>query len=113
MVKIITFSLIAVLTGCASNPVPVVTDTIEVHVPLLYCPAPPIISRPDLPIHNMTPAQQADDGEVAKHWKATIRVLIDHSKNQEAALDEYNNINMSYEELRKQMQKIDDSKAKQ
>ena len=101
------------LGGCSMDPVKVTTSTIEVKVPLLYCPAPPVIIRPVLPIHTMTPEQRSDDGEVAKHYKATIRTLIDHTKNHETALKEYENINISYDDLSKQVQKLDEKSSDQ
>lgn len=81
----------------------VVTETIEVKVPLLYCPAPPKIVKPELPILQMTDEQAAIDGEIAKHYKATIRVLIQYAKDQKMALDEYENISSSYDKLKKEI----------
>lgn len=77
------------LVGCESTPVKTETETVEVLKPVLYCPAPDssILEKPHLPIHNITP--QMSPGEVAKHYKATIRVLIDYSKRQGMTLEQY------------------------
>ena len=99
MVKTLTILFAGLLLiGCADT-VRVRTDVQEVFVPVLYCPAPPEISRPPLPIHDMTDEQEKKDGEVVKHYKATVKILQGYSKELETALDEYKNTSEAYKEL--------------
>ena len=106
MVKLITILLASVLlVGC--GPDRVKTETIEVKVPILYCPAPPVIERPNLSIHTMTAEQLKNDGEVAKHWKATAIDLMGYAKELEIGLGTYLDINMSYGELKLKMESIE------
>ena len=86
---IIAMMLVVLMTGCASKQVRIRSEVQEVQVPLLYCPAPPVISEPSLPIHNMTPDQLADDGEVVKHYKATVKTLIGYIDELEKGLQSY------------------------
>ena len=106
MVKLFPLILLLFIVGCATNE-PIATKTIEVKVPILYCPAPPIIERPTLSIHKMTEEQKLIDGEVAKHWKATAIELMGYSKELEIGLGTYLNINMSYDELKREMESVE------
>lgn len=94
-----------VLIGC--GPDRVKTDTIEMKVPVLYCPAPPVIPRPVLPIHTMTEEELNSGGEVVKHWKASTISLLEYSKQLEIGLGKYFDINMSYEDLKLKMESIE------
>ncbi len=96
MVKIILFSFVLLLTGCASDPIKFNTSVKETFVPIIYSPAPPVIERPELPIHKISAEQLKEDGEVVKFYKATIKTLIGYSKELKKALYEYNKINKSY-----------------
>lgn len=102
-------TLIAILicvmfAGCASRPVSIKTETQEVLVPVTYCPAPVMLERPHLPIQDMTTEQQLLDGEVVKHYKATIRVLIDYAQALELQLKHYAEISETSAEIRNQVE---------
>ena len=110
MVKLIPLLLASLLLiGC--DPQRVKTEAIEVKVPILYCPAPPVIDRPILSIHSMTDEQLKNDGEVAKHWKATAIDLMGYAKELEIGLGTYLDINMSYGELKLKMESIEQSNS--
>ena len=94
------------VAGCSTIE-PIATKTIEIKVPILYCPAPPTIERPVLPIHTMTAEQKMNDGEIAKHWKATAITLMGYSKELEIGLGTYFDINMSYDELKREMESVE------
>lgn len=90
------------LSGCFGRSV---RNTVqEVQVPLLYCPAPPELVRPVLPIHLMTTDQLKNEGEVVKHYKATVRSLIGYTDELEQALKSYEDANTAYDDLRKQFE---------
>ena len=91
--------LIAVLflLGCTNQPVRIKTEIQEVKVPILYCPAPPNIEKPLLPIHQMTTQQKNNQAEVAKHYAATIKVLFGYIKQLELALQLYDETSKSYD----------------
>ena len=88
MIKLITtIALIVVFTvGCGGKQIRIRSEVQEVQVPLLYCPAPPELSEPQLPIQNMSPQQLADQGEVVKHYKATVKTLLGYIDELEKGL---------------------------
>ena len=92
------------LAGCGTAPIKVNTEVKETLVPVLYCPAPPVVERPDLPIHQMTDEQLKEDGAIAKHYKATVKSLLGYSEELEKALKKYNEINEAYDEERKKLE---------
>lgn len=89
------------MAGCVSEPIKINTDVKEIYVPVIYSPAPPVIKRPELPIHSMTETELTEDGTVVKYYKATVKALMGYAKELENALDEYDKINKAYEEERK------------
>jgi len=105
MVKsIFTLSVMTLLlVGCGKE-VSIITETQDRYVNVLYCPAPPEISRPELPIQHMTTEQEASDGEVAKHYKATVKTLIGYSKELEKVIDNQKKINKAYIDKKKELE---------
>jgi len=102
---ILILGLVILLTGCfATTTIKVKTEVQETLVPVLYCPAPPQIERPILPIHTLTEEDLRKDGMVAKSYKATVKALMGYAKEQEAALAEFGKINKKYEEERKNVE---------
>lgn len=93
------------LTGCGVFKTRIETDTKEVLIPVISCPAPPVVGRPELPIQTMTPEQKQSDGEVVKHYKATVKALLDYSEALEAVVDHYDGINKMTEDVRTQLEK--------
>jgi len=102
MIKIIAaVTLIMFVTACGGGKqIRIRSEVQEVQVPLLYCPAPPVISEPSLPIHNMTPEQLADEGEVVKHYKATVKTLIGYIDELQQGLESYDATSKEYGDLR-------------
>ena len=98
---IIVLLLALTMSGCSKF---FVKDTQVQYVPVLYCPAPPEVSRPELPIHQMTPAQAKNPGEVVKHYKATVRALMGYSESLEYIIKFYSDSDKEYEELRKKLE---------
>lgn len=101
MVTKLTFILLASLTliGCTET-VKIKSDTQEVFVPIIYCPEPPDVKRPALPILNMTPEQEKQPGEVAKSYKATVKALQGYAVELEKVMRQYRESNTSYDELK-------------
>lgn len=115
MVKNILLLLVGsiLLVGCSNKPIKVKTEVQESFVPLLYCPKPSVPSHPTLPIHNMTAEQMAKDGEVVKHYKATIKLLQGHIGVLELQLKQYNMSNEAYDKLKSELiDKIKNGKLK-
>lgn len=105
MKKLIVAAMLVVLvSGCAGKQIRIRSEVQEVQVPLLYCPAPPELNQPVLPIQEMTEEQKADPGEVAKYYKATVRALLGYVGELEKALDSYDATNEAYDELRNKFQ---------
>ena len=75
------------ISGCAT------TKQIEIQTvdkAVLGCPAPPILKRPDLPISTIS--ESDTDGAIAIKYKATIYLLMDYAKQQEAIIELYKNL---------------------
>jgi len=92
------------LYGCGTQAIKTETETVEVVRPILYCPHVDMkkVDRPtSLPIDHIT--KDTSDGEVAKLYKATIKVLVDYTNRLELILQEYNSFNKSYEELTEEL----------
>lgn len=103
MVKVL-LSVIAItlITGCAGPQVRLKTEVQESYVPILYCPAPPVVERPELAIEKLTPELLEHPGEVVKHYKATIIQLQGMVRELEEVLNQYDQNNEAYKELEKQ-----------
>jgi len=93
------------LFGCACNETITIKSEVQIQkVDVLYCPAPPEIMRPALPIHQMTPVQKQNPGEVAKHYKATVKTLMGYSKELEKVVDKQKEINTEYEKKKNELE---------
>lgn len=95
--------MLPLLVGCAAfgDRVRVTTDTRDVSVPLLYCPAPLTPIRPILPIHTLTPAQLQSDGEIAKAYTASVLILLGYTAELEQILESYDVTSKAYDEIRR------------
>jgi len=103
MVKTITsMLLVLLLVGCAGKQVRLKTEVQEKHIPVLYCPAPPKVVRPELAIDKLTPEMMKNPGEVVKHYKATIIQLQGLTVELETILKQYDENNEAYDELERQ-----------
>jgi hypothetical protein len=106
MVKLILIPMMCslMLFGCACREDTTINCEVkEQYVDILYCPAPPDIERPVLPIHVMTEEEKQQDGEVVKHWKATVKTLMGYSVELEKVVDKQKEINTTYEEKKKEL----------
>ena len=103
MVKYLTTIIaICMLAGCATTQhVQLVTKVQPIAVPLIYSPAPPVVTRPVLPIDTIKPTDSP--GVVAKKYAATIQALIGYSKELEKIVGNYQHINQAYASVRKQL----------
>ena len=98
---------VILISGCSifnKDRIVIQTEVQEVQVPLLYCPAPPSIVRPVLELNELTDAQFAHDGELAKAYAVTILQLIGYASELEQSLETYDGTNLAYEELRLQLE---------
>lgn len=84
---IIALCALSALTGCGFFKPTIKDNTQEVKVGILYCPAPPDVRRPTLPIETMP--ESSPDGEVVKNYKATIAALQGYVKELEAIIEKY------------------------
>jgi hypothetical protein len=104
MGKMIALIAVALMfAGCGSTKLR--TETIEVKVPVLSCPAPNYeeLNRPAaLPIQSLTPTSTA--GEVAVSYKATVKILQNYIKRLELTLDQYGNTSAAFDELRNELE---------
>ena len=93
-----------VLVGCSCKEDTIRTEVQKQYVDVLYCPAPPEISRPVLPIHTITPEEKQNDGEIAKHYKATVKTLQGYAIELESIVDKQKEINKAYEDKKKELE---------
>jgi hypothetical protein len=115
---IIIVAILSILVGCGNKQIRIRSEIQEVQVPLLYCPAPPTTNQPILPIHEMSPDQLNDNGEIVKYYKASMLVLLGYIEELETSLQSYDATNEAYDELRKQFwsdwnEQSQESRAKQ
>ena len=90
--------------SCMEETIKINTDVKEQKIDVIYCPAPPEIPRPVLPIHMMTAEEEKHDGAVVQYYKATVNTLIGYSRMLEKVIDKQKEINTAYEEKRKEME---------
>lgn len=101
MVKLLAIiGMMFALTACMPGTVKLRTEVQQVYVPLLYCPAPPAVERPALPIYELQAEDAEDPGKVVVHYKATVKVLEGYVTELEAILLQYDQSNEAYEDLR-------------
>ena len=91
------------LFGCSCKEETIRTEVQKQYVDVLYCPAPPEIKRPILPIHTMSPSEQSA-GEEVKHWKGTVKALMGYSKELESVVEKQKEINKAYEDKKKELE---------
>lgn len=94
------------LAGCATKPARVVTDTVTVTIPVLYCPAPPEFARPELPLDQLRAGQGLSDGELAQAYNATIVALQGYASELETALQGYEDISEETKELQRKIEEL-------
>lgn len=101
--KLVTLVAVLVLAGCASNPnkINITTDVKPIAVPIIYSPAPPVVTRPDLP--HLSVATTDPDGVVAKKYAASVEALIGYAEQLEDVMKQYQTIHDSYSTLASQV----------
>ena len=92
-----TILAIVLLSGCATTPRKITTVTKPIGVPILYCPAPPILIKPALPISNAS--SNTSDGELVKLYVATIETLVGYINEQQSIIIQYGKDNAAYATL--------------
>jgi len=102
MKKIIIALLVSgVLAGCATTQgIKLTTQTVPQAVPILYCPAPPALTRPTLPIQHLSDADMNNDGLLAKAFAESVEALIGYSEQLEDITGQYKNVSDSYATLK-------------
>jgi len=93
------------LTACGPGTIKLRTEVQEVYVPLLYSPAPPEITRPELPISELTDEDIEDPGKVVIYYKATVKILEGYITELETIVNQYDRASDEYKELRKRFEK--------
>lgn len=107
MVRVLTILLaLGLLSGCALTQERVRVEYRDVVKPVLTCPAPPTITRPHLPIDDLTEEDKKNPDKVAKAYKATVKVLQGYGIQLETALKKYDDISKKYEALRSRVNEL-------
>lgn len=101
MVKIISSIVIVILLSGCSTLMPTKTEIKEVKTPVLVCPEPPAISKPNLLIDQLTEEDKNDPGKVAQFYKGTVKQLTEYVKELEAIIEQYDKTSKKYDELRR------------
>lgn len=101
--KFVTLVAVLALVGCATNPnkINITTDVKPIAVPIIYSPAPPVVTHPDLPFSTITSADS--DGMVAKKYAASVEALIGYAEQLEDIVKQYQTIHDSYSSLASQV----------
>lgn len=88
-----------VLTACAGQ-----TKIEQVQVPVLVCPKPPEVARPDLEIYKLTKEDMNDPGKVAQAVKITLVQLQSYGILLETVIETYKNTSAAYDDLRQELE---------
>ncbi len=86
LIKTITLALLLTIGGCSTTPLPPLTDTKVVQVPVtvpIYVAIPP---RPVLEINKLTPTDKKSPGTVARAYLITVQQLSAHATELELLL---------------------------
>jgi hypothetical protein len=94
------------LTGCITPTPRVVTETVPISIPVLYCPAPPEFTRPELALDPARDGQQMSDGELVKAYNATIVALQGYATQLETALQGYEDISEETADLQRKIDEL-------
>jgi hypothetical protein len=93
--------MLCTLGGCATTPRIITTVSKPIGVPILYCPAPPTLVRPALPISQVT--KTTNEGQLVKMYVATIETIIGYSNQQQLIINQYKKDNIAYTVLAKKI----------
>lgn len=88
------------LISCESIP----TKVEQVQVPVLICPKPPDIEKPDLEIYKLTEEDRKDPGKVAQAIKITLIQLQSYGVLLETIVKTYKNTSEEYDKLRQELE---------
>lgn len=116
MVRNLVFVLVALapifISGCATFAGEGKSGKLTVQeslVPILYCPKPPEVEKPTLPIESLTDLDKSSPGTVAKKYKATVKTLQGYANQLEESLKSYEEAHDAYEDLRKKFKQQSDA----
>lgn len=102
-------ALSALLAGCATtaanNPPPLT----EVRVPVLYCPAPPAVARPELLVPSLTPEDIKDPGKVVQYYATDLIQVQGYAEILEQIIEAYRT---TYEDMGDLAKRLEEIKAK-
>lgn len=90
--RYITAAIIILMLGaCAHNRVP---DTVyqKVYIPILFCPAPPVIEFPEYYAKQLTDEQLNDIGELTKAYVISSQEAANRIDNLQAIYDLYSEL---------------------
>ena len=90
MKKLLIAIIAITLSSCSLLPKrDITTQTVKVKVPVLYSQPPPLITRPDLAIHELPNGARDDYAQIARYYKITVIQLLNYAEQMEAVLDNY------------------------
>lgn len=86
--RIILWTLLGIFAGILTSGCQTVDKEVQiVKVPVLHCPEPPKVARPDLQIFELENSDKVDYQKVAKTYAASIKELQYHIEYLELQLD--------------------------
>jgi len=104
MNKLIGMSLILLMSGCSW--LPTNTEYVKVSYPIMICPAPPEVKKPDLYINKLTQADSKDYGKVAQYYDITLQQLTSYIDQLEMVIDQYNKTSEAYQQMENEVNGI-------
>lgn len=93
------------LNGCSLFQERVEFEFVEVWYPMLVCPAPPVVERPDLYISKLTEMDRTDYGKIAQYYEVTLEQLITYIDSLELVIDSYDKTSKEYEKIKEDFEK--------
>lgn len=79
-------------------------EYVKVAYPILECPAPPVLNRPQLYINML--ADGDNIGKVAQYYNITLEQLVTYINTLELVIDRYSKTSESYIRLKSEMESM-------
>ena len=92
------------MSGCSW--LPTNTEYVKVSYPIMICPAPPEVKKPDLYINKLTQADSKDYGKVAQYYDITLQQLTSYIDQLEMVIDQYNKTSEAYQQMENEVNGI-------
>jgi hypothetical protein len=82
------------------------TEYVKVSYPVLICPEPPLVERPNLFINELTMDDRENYKKVAQYYDITLQQLTHHISVLETILERYNKTSVEYKKIQDEFEQM-------